>query len=913
MKNFIRARGIPWGKLVAAAGCVVMAGGAAAQDPGTPAEDDAIEEIVVEGFRGSIRQALEAKRNATGMVDSIMAEDIADWPDTNLAESLQRIPGIAITREAGEGRNITVRGLDSKFTRVTINGAMAQSLAAGSGGAQSDRSFDFNVFASELFNRIDVYKTTSAAMEEGSLGATVALHTGRPFDYDPLTVAANIQAGYNDQSEETVPRASGLVSVSNADRTFGGLLSVSYSERYVNNSGPQTGRWEDDTFASCSACGGDPAAEAAVYAAPHPRFPRYADKSHDHERLGVTGTVQWAPTDSTLLTGDILYATIDARRDEPFMQAISLARTGSTGVQETDVAAYTIDPNGTLIAATMDGVDTRSENFVAFWDSEFVQYQLTLEQDFTDRIRMDAMVATSDSELDNQETTLALEHFSDGDPRQYDVYAQAADAVSYDYTDMLSPSISYNWDTTDPANWEVSEFRDRIHHAESGFDTLQLGVEFDLTDELALQVGYSYKEYTFDQMQTRADALFEDVDGTDGAVDGVACGIGFDVDSSMGSVVDFGATPFFMAGDSQFQMFRDSGCWPQYPRAGDDRTVVETDDAYYVQLNFTGYIADMELRGNVGIREVTTDLEASGVTQAGDDLIDVTVPTSYSDTLPAANFALNITDNLIARAAWAQVMSRPDLGLLSPGGSVTIFGVPAVSYGNPFLEPYRAANTDLSLEWYFAPDSLLAIAWFEKDIESFPTSESTILPWSEVGLPDSVLGAQRDDLIDADFEVTRRINGGGARLDGWELQYQQLFTFLPNEFLQNFGIVANYTMVDSKVDSSGLSLTGQSDDSYNFTVFWENDVFSTRLAYSYRGEYNTRNDDDPEGIRFRDETANLDFAASYSINDNFAVTFEAINLTDEPQIDWMAPGFGPRLIETQYTGTQWYLGASWQL
>src|SRR3990170_2451887 len=115
--------------------------------------DEAIEEVVVKGFRSSLQAALDAKRNATGAVDSILAEDIADFPDTNLAEALQRIPGIAITREAGEGRNITVRGLDAKFTRVTMNGTMAQSLAAGSGGVQTDRSFDFNVFASELFNR----------------------------------------------------------------------------------------------------------------------------------------------------------------------------------------------------------------------------------------------------------------------------------------------------------------------------------------------------------------------------------------------------------------------------------------------------------------------------------------------------------------------------------------------------------------------------------------------------------------------------------------------------------------------------------------------------------------------------------------------------------------------------------------
>lgn len=881
-------------------------------------EDGAtIEEVVVTGFRGSLRQALDAKREATGAVDSIMAEDIADFPDTNLAEALQRIPGIAITREAGEGRNITVRGLDPKFTRVTINGTMAQSLSAGSGGVQTNRDFDFNIFASELFNRIDVHKTTSAEMEEGSLGATVALHTARPFDYDEFTLAGNIQAAYNDQAGETRPRASGLVSWKNDANTFGALFSVAYSERYVSNTGPQTGRWENDNFASCTACGGDAALEQTVYSAYHPRFPRYADKTHDLDRLGLTASFQFAPSDSTLITADILQSNLDGMRTEPFMQAISLARTGSTGVQQTDVADFTLDRGDqVIIAGTMDGVDTRSENFVSEWESDFTQYQIRLDQDLGERARMYAMYATSTAELDNREWTLALEHFSEGDGRENIVYAESADAVTYDYSKMLSPSIAYNWDTTNPANWEVSEFRDRFFDTESGFDTIQLGFEFDLNDSMTLKFGYSNKEYSFDQTQSRADALFDQVDGgpndPDGAADGVACGIQAAVDPSQGSVVNFGVQPFFMMDGSQVSSFVDSGCWPQNLRTGDTRDIVEDDDAYFLQLDFFGEIGGMGLRGDVGVREVTTNLESTGLTDAGSGFLQVTSKNKYTDTLPAINLALDINDDLVARFGWAKVMSRPDISTLSPGGSVGLFGVPSVSYGNPFLEPYRSDNLDVALEWYFADDSVVALAWFERDIESFPTSETVLLPWSEVGLPDSVLGAQVDDLIDEEFVVSRRINGGGARLNGWELQYQQAFTSLPG-FFSNTGIIANYTKVDSKTDTTGLPLTGQSDDSYNFTVYYEDDKFSTRLAYSYRGEFNTRNDSNPVGVRYRDETANLDFSASYRINDNLRLTLEAINLTDEPQIDYMWPDIGGVLIETQYTGTQWFLGASYTL
>ncbi len=911
--NQLRSSTLRRALLLAIAACAAITGTAVAQDE---TGDEAVEEIVVKGFRGSLKLALDAKRESTNAIDSIMAEDIADFPDSNLAEALQRIPGIAITREAGEGRNITVRGLDAKFTRVTMNDTMAQSLAAGSGGVQTNRSFDFNVFASELFNRIDIIKSTSAEMEEGSLGATVALHTPRPFDYEEFTLAGNVQASYNDQSSETKPRGSGLISWTNDDSTFGALLSVAYSERLVENTGPQTGRWENDNFASCSACA-DQAETDTVYAAYHPRFPRYADKSHDHERLGITAAFQFAPSDSTLITADILSAQLDGRREEPFMQAISLARTGSTGVQQTDVADYTLGMNNqAIIAATMDGVDTRSEYFLADWNSDFTQYQLTLDQDFGERARMRAMYATSDADLDNREITLALEHFSEGDGRENIVYAETADAVTYDYSRMLSPSISYNWDTTNPANWEFSEYRDRPHRAKSGFDTIQLGFEYDLSDDMTLKFGYSNKEYSFWQTQSRADALFDQVDGgpndPDGVADGVACGIPAAIDASQGSVVGFGATPYFMMDASQISTFADSPCWPQNLRTGDTRNIVEDDDAFYLQLDFFGDIAGMELRGNVGVREVTTNLKSTGITNAGGELIEVVVDNDYTDTLPAINLALDLTDDLVARFGWAKVISRPDISLLSPGGSVTIFGVPAVSYGNPFLEPYRADNLDVALEWYFDDNAVLALAYFERDIETFPTSETTLLPWSEVGLPDSVLGAQVDDLIDEEFEVTRRVNGGGARLNGWEIQYQQQFDMLPGIW-QNTGVIANYTSVESKTDGSGLPLTGQSDDSYNFTVYYEDDKFSTRLAYSYRGEFNTRNDsNNPVGVRYRDDTANLDFSASYQLNDSLRLTLEAINLTDEPQIDYMWPAIGGLLIETQYTGTQWFIGASYK-
>jgi len=219
-------------------------GTALAQDATEPPE----EEIIVTGFRASLAAAIDIKRDEAGAVDAIVAEDIADFPDLNLSESIQRIPDVAITRDAGEGRQISVRGLGAQFTRVRINGMEALATGGGTdaaGGTNRARQFDFNVFASELFNSITVRKSASAEVEEGALGATVDLRTALPFDYDGFTMASSGQLQYNDLSETTDPRAAFLIS--NRWGNFGALLSVAYSDRESLEEGASTVRWQSGT------------------------------------------------------------------------------------------------------------------------------------------------------------------------------------------------------------------------------------------------------------------------------------------------------------------------------------------------------------------------------------------------------------------------------------------------------------------------------------------------------------------------------------------------------------------------------------------------------------------------------------------------------------------------------------------
>jgi iron complex outermembrane receptor protein len=228
----------------------VAAGAAHAQDAASSSQavepDNAVEEVVVTGFRASLASAINVKRNASGVVDAIKAEDIAQFPDLNLAESLQRIPGVAISRINGEGRQISVRGLGSEYTRVRINGMEAITTTGGtanSGGTNRGRGFDFNIFASDLFNSIAVRKTASADVEEGSLGATVDLNTARPFDSGKPQLVLSAQASYNDLARKAGPRLSALASRTWRDGTIGALVSVAYEDRRLLEEGANITRW----------------------------------------------------------------------------------------------------------------------------------------------------------------------------------------------------------------------------------------------------------------------------------------------------------------------------------------------------------------------------------------------------------------------------------------------------------------------------------------------------------------------------------------------------------------------------------------------------------------------------------------------------------------------------------------------
>lgn len=959
------------------------------QDP----EATDIGEVVVTGFRASLSAGLDAKRRETGVVDVIVAEDIADFPDLNLAESIQRVPGVAIDRDAGEGRSITVRGLGADFTRTRINGMEAQATTGGtdsSGGANRGRGFDFNVFASELFNSITVRKTAAAETEEGSLGATVDLQATRPFDHDGFTAAASAQVGYNDLSEEYNPRYAFLLSNTfGANDEFGALISLAYSERNLLEEGFSSVRWapaaapgSTNSGGFCSPVGvtpqnpgnstanGSNAANCATGVARPantpdnvaayntanqanvfiPRLPRYGRLTHEQERLGVTGAFQWRPAESTLFSVDVLYSKLDATRQEDFLEALSFSRNAAAGGQTQIGVRQAVVENNMLVAGTFDNVDIRSESRFDVLSTEYTQISLTAEHDFSDRLRGRYYYGRAESNFENPiQTTVTLDR-------------QNTQGYSYDFRgNMEAPVISYGFDVTNPANWAWrganlgtglaalprSEIRLRPNGVDTVFTSAQADMEFDVTDFLTVKGGINFKTYDSDSYEfRRADETVVPAlpAGTTVAnISNLLSGFGRNLipngtDSSW-------IRPDLSAIASLFNIycncdtgvlggdFRLAGPTNGNARGG-NRSIYEEDLAVYLQADFDTELFSMPFRGNFGVRQANTRIEATGYSSTGGGTL-VTGENEYTDTLPSLNLVLQPTPELYVRFGAAKVMARPQIGnnlagtnYLVPTTSLNTGPNFTATIGNVKLEPFRANTYDLSVEWYFGRESLLSFAYFYKDIDTYIQIIRQDLPYSQL----TALNPSAFDpsfctttcTASTIFQLTSAVNTEGGPLKGFEISYQQNFGFLPG-LLGNLGVQANYTFVESEIDycdtrvSTTCSafvtndLVNLSPQSWNATLYYEDDTFSARISAASRDSYLQnvpgRNGNDLEG---KMETFNLDASASYQLTDQIELTFEALNLTDEENHQWVGDDSRMSTSVYHHTGRQYYLGARYR-
>ncbi|KRG69544.1 TonB-dependent receptor [Pseudoxanthomonas dokdonensis] len=898
------------------ANAVVKAQDSTAQDPAVttqPADAsvDTLDAVTVTGYRASVEKALDIKRGEAGVVDAIVAEDVGKFPDLNLAESLQRIPGVVITRDAGEGRNISVRGLGPDFTRVRIDGMEALSTVGSTdqnGGTNRSRGFDFNVFASDLFSQMIVRKTASAEVEEGSLGATVDLRTARPFDYDGFTLAASGQVGYSDFSGKADPRMAALISNTWADGTFGALLSVAYSERNALEEGSGTGRW-----ANGSSNGGfnpaSPFTDAFSDDVYHPRFPRYTQMEHEQKRTGVTGALQWKPSDRTEFTLEGLYSKIDAERDEHYIEAISFSRSGA-GKPNTIVNDGYIDPTtGALLYGQFDNVDVRAENRHDEWATEFEQISLDGSHEFSDSFKISGKIGTSSSKHDNPiQTTIMMDKVDVG-------------GYSYDYRgDKYAPVLDYGIDPVDPNGWNLSTIRMRQNKVENDFDIGQLDFSWIISSGFTLKGGVLAKDYSFSSQEWRRTENESIVptfgDGTTLVPVNMTDLISLKgISGSPGTWV----TPDFDAIADQFNIYSGEGSFALSPYAASTRSVDEEDRGVYLQGDFSTDLGSVPFSGNFGVRYVKTKQSSTGTATASGTPVPTTVEREYSDTLPSMNLVAELAPDFLLRFGAAKVMSRPGLGSLTPGVTVSVSGgARTVSGGNPNLDPIRADTYDLSAEWYFQEASLLSVGLFFKQIDSFVQTTRVVQPYSASGLPASLLD-NTDATVNDDFVFSVPVNTPGGDLKGVEANYVQTFTFLPGAW-SNLGLQLNYTYVDSQIQyltSSGANslntdLTGLSKHSWNATLFYEGERFSGRVSATNRDDYLIQVPGTEKGftedVHGQSGSTYVDASLRLKLSEQLEVSLEGINLTNEPSMQTWVGAASQLPLDYSETGRQYLMG-----
>ena len=952
---------------------------AQATAPNAAEQANRLDAVVVTGIRASLESALNAKRTDRGIVDVIKAEDIAKFPDTNLAESLQRVPGVVIDRDAGEGRNITVRGLGADFTRVRINGIEALATTGGtdsSGGANRSRGFDFNVFASELFNSLTVRKSNQADVDEGSLGATVDLQAARPFDFKRFVATVSAKAKYNDLSGKTDPRVAFLLTDTFANNTLGFLVSGAYSKRQLFEEGFSTVRWDNGpssggwcapqgvtpanpTTSTATTCG--PAAQGVLRAPNtpanlaaynlasnaanfHPRLLRYGRLTHEQDRLGMTASAQWKPSNDTLVTLEVLYSKLDATRQEDFLQAISFSRNaGQGGKPQTSVLETQYADNGALLFGRYNGVDIRAESRFDELSTTFTQPSLTIEHQFSDTLRASLKAGRADSKFRNPVQTTTT----------FDAINVNGYAIDFRGNDRL-PTITYPFDVsqaggalqivgvpvattgtqpTSVTNTTTSEIRIRPQGANNINEVAQLDLAWEPTTDFALKGGVQHKRYKFDTFEFRRvnqnDTIFAPAGGS-AALSTSLSGFGKGLSLPAGTPTTW-VIPNLNAIAAAYDIY--CNCIKSGPAGGpgdftlssttngnargNNRSVVETDQGAYLMGEFTENPFGIRVNGNFGVRYVKTEQVATGF-QATAGGTEVTTVNSYTDTLPSLNLSAAITPEFMVRFAAAKAMARPQLGNLNPGGAIATTGTLTVTSGNPFLKPFRANTFDLSFEYYQGRSAFIGVGLFQKNINTYIQNLRTNVPFKETGLPLSLLPSNFTG--DEVFQVTTPINTPGGKLKGFEINVQQPLSFLPG-IGKNFGVLLNYTQVESKITylvsptSNSVivdDLLNMSPKSANATLYYDDGTFSARISASKRSSFLTRvpgqNNNDVEG---KNGSTNVDASISYKLSKALDITLEGVNLTNEANDQFISRARNSAVVN-HVTGREVLIGARYK-
>ncbi|WP_255586599.1 TonB-dependent receptor [Hephaestia mangrovi] len=866
------------------------------------------EEIVVTGIRASQRQSIDIKRNAINSVDAIASEDLGKMPDQNVAESLQRVPGITISHDRGVGNGVTVRGLGPQFNTVTVNGRVIATDGAG-------REFNFDILPSELISGADVYKSPQANLNGASIGATIDIHTLRPLDRKTgFEGGGSLRANFDALGKKTTPSGAAYVTWKSESGRLGASFVVSYDERNERTDNFSVGAssyprsFDDGYYGSVTDNGGSLCVGTVTNGTCSPRidtstvtlfrnvdmyhnFVKQVEFSH-RKRLGFDATVQYKPIESLLLTVDGLYSHDDEHYHgsgivPDFSGGSLVDQVVSGGSDTTEMVAgqnRTVHVGGTAVSETFhDGtVDEIVENrpaksttylfgFNAKWSHGPLNVALDLD---TTKAKF--------RDPDGLFTTVRLKHMDYTYDRRTGTPVASFDLSNHDYANA---STDVNHRLAHYVGPEGQNFDDRINaaHLDASWDggsiTAYAGVGY--SDRTKKTIGFKEPNvcaYCGSDVPLPA-SLFSPTNynffgGTGGNTDDW---VDYNTDQLFQTMIGLNNTadPALHSGD----------LLPIVVDPAGSSSVNEKVALGYLMFQFKGNLGSLPLAINTGVRIEDTNFTSSGYGQTVvsakpngtgqniivlSDLTPLSFSGHYTDILPSINARLNLTSDLIFRAAASRVISRPTLTDLSPAQSISSNpGNERITHGNPDLLPFRASQAEAGLEWYYNPDSLLSATFFYKSIDSFITR-----------------GVSTQKVDQVTFIVDQPVNGKGADVKGVELSFRTLFRGLPAPF-DGLGTQLSYTYTDSNADYSNAakeathySLEGLSKNSYTIVGFYEKGPLQLRASYTWRGRYLVAPQTQTGIPEFSTSYGQLDAGLQISLTHNIIVTADATNLTD---------------------------------
>jgi iron complex outermembrane receptor protein len=847
--------------------------GQSAQDNGADngrqsasAAEPVLESVTVVGIRKAIADAIDVKRDATRIMDSISAEDIGKLPDQNIAETLSRIPGVQVTRVEGEGKSITVRGLG--LNKLLLNGKSFIGSARNGDPNLSDVS-------PELLAGVDVIKAPSADLVEGWLGAVINLRTKRPLDLEDSVISGRLQSSYADRAEEWGEKVSGFVAHTFGDRKFGVLLSGSYSNSTGASDVYQSGGWSQVTNVDVTGDGVNDTFFRPL------RLMSWAN-TYEDERYSVNGSAQWRPIDELTFTLEGVKSRRDTDRLRSTQQAI-LTNNITNGV---------IDASGTLVSGNFSGVTVRPLIYGgdSYSDNKYLSGNANWKKD-----RWTANLNASVSKGEGAGLGGDGGNNNSGNDNVLVTRQRAGNlaGVSYDAAGSnVSPSyrLNANYDIYDPSQYEVYTTFDVDYVAENKGHDADFDVEYQLDGFFkSVKVGgRTEKIEVFGGNPQSTYPALSSHDPTPGTPLLATEVPGLNYSGVMGGMFpgESGSFPRrVLTGSVDFNTIRSAlGATPisfDTPAAKATINQVEqTTDALFAMVRFGTDVLGVPMTGDLGVRQVNVDRESFGYTIVGNQAIEARAGKSFSDTLPNLNLIFDLRDDLRLRFAAAKVVARPDLTSTGVGLSLQPVSMTGFS-GNPDLDPFRATQFDTTVEWYFAPASLIAVGAFYKDVAAFTTSVEVVEEHPEA--PNNTLTGPAAYT----YLIGRPVNGKDGKIQGVEINYQHALTLLPQPF-DGFGYAFTYTYADSETPEKD-ELTGQtlpipnsSEHSANAVVYYERGLFSGRVAYNYRSEYMTNGGSIASGgSNYADARGQVDASASFRINDNFQLTLEGVNLTRE--------------------------------